>query len=814
MRKNTHFLVFFLVFTVFLIAFTGCTGPVASKKIVASQIPPYGKVLNFDWSGLSEGQKQEYFKSQEPFIYKLLSLGVVEEKDVLDPSRKITRKEFIRWLVKSIGIPLVKSGIKFKDVTRNMPEYEYIMTALSRGIIEPGDTFLPEEPLLRSDAAIWLINARGESAKKEASKILEPIIPAQDGYDEVPKNAIGAMTLCMMPEYQLLQYRWTTIDEFRYIRPNDPMLVIEAAYSIYMVNYPPVRGNSIVIGQAAEPSSLFFGLDQMGATGNIISLLYGSAILSSDEFGCVSPYLIKKIPTQENGLWKIKKRKDKDGKEKTTMEVTFELRQRLKWADGSEITGDDIVFYHYLYNHPSFATVHTEMDRWIDEVRLDPNNPYRVTVFWNTPTLFIENIGLMPRTYFEKEFNYHLEKYDLSDKNYYDPSKDDPKTEKVDESYKSKKYLEDEIFVQQCTTSDVKNKIDYNKRPMHAGAYKVKKWELGQSIILEPNENYIFGRPLLDSITFVSVENTDTLVTAAMAGNIEMILNGSITTDQGKKLEKADTGCPLKVIYHPAYARENLELNVDDPTLSDVRVRKALYHGIDRQGLIDHLLEGKAQIAHSWHFPMNKAYDETLYPKYEYSKEKADKLLNSAGWIVNPKTGKREKNGKIFSITIMTTAGNKLREQVQAVIESGWKELGLEVKSENEDATSFFATTLRERKFKGPTATLFAWYSGLDNGPFPQAMSSQIPTEANDKNGLNYTAYQNKVVDQLSSESLEELNKKIIIANDKQIQTILMEELPMLPLFFRVDVSACPQALVNYHPRIDTNNAEFWYWNK
>jgi hypothetical protein len=441
--KRTFFLTFFLVFALCSSLFSGCANWTPINKIPSTKIPPYGKMLKLDWSNLPEGQKKDYYKFQEPFMYQLLSLKVVEEKDVLVPSREITRKEFIHWLVKSLRIRLVTSGAKFTDVNKDIPEFRYIMTALSHGIIEKTDTFKPDDPLLRSDAAIWLVNARGEIARSEAAKIIEPLIPAQDGYDEVPKNAIGAMTLCMMPEYQLLQYRWNKLDEFRYIRPNAPMFLVEAAYSIYMVNYPPRRGGSIVIGQAAEPSSLFFGLDQMGATGSIISLLYSGAIIGSDEFGSISPCLIKKIPTLENGLWKIKKAKDKNGKVKTTMEVTYELRKGLKWADGTPITGDDVVFNHYLYNHPSFATVHTEMDGWIDDVLLDPNDPYKVTVYWNTPTLLCFNIGVMPRVYFEKEFNYHLDKFDLSDKKYYDPSSDDPKTEKVDESYKSKKYLYD-----------------------------------------------------------------------------------------------------------------------------------------------------------------------------------------------------------------------------------------------------------------------------------------------------------------------------------------------------------------------------------
>jgi peptide/nickel transport system substrate-binding protein len=818
--KGKKLIVFSLAMVLCASIFAGCKPAAAPVKVSANKIPPYGKEVKFDWSKLPEGQKQEYFKFQEPFIYKLLSLKVVEEKDVEVPSREITRKEFIHWLVKSMQLKLVKSGANFTDVTKDMPEFEYIMTAASNGIIDKEGAFKPEEPLLRSDAAIWLVNARGETAKTEAAKIQEPLIPAQDGYDEVPKNAIGAMSLCILPDYQLLQYRWKALDEFRYIRPNDPMFVVEAAYSIFMVNYPPVRGGSLTIGQAQEPKTLFAGLDTMSAMTQITSLLYESSVGGYDEFWGRFPYMVKKIPTQENGLWKINKVVGADGKETVkSMELTWELRKGLKWADGTEITGDDAVFNFNFYNHPSFPTIHSETDFWIDSVTVDPNDPYKIIVKWNTPTLSANGgIGFMPRAYFEKAFNYHLDNFSINDKTYYDPSKDDPKTDKVDESFKSAKFLADEKFILQCTESDIaKNKIDYNKYPMHNGAYKVKKWEQGQTIILEPNENYIFGKPLLDSITFRTIENTDTLLAAAMAGNVDMTLTG-LSFDQAKQLEKKGAEIPQKAIFTPSLTWEHLDLNIDNPELADVRVRKALLYSIDRQAIVDNFFGGVQPVANAWLPPKHYAYDDTSITKYEFSKEKAAALFDEAGWKLNPKTGKREKDGKVFTITFMTTAQNKTREQVQAVISSGWKEMGLEVNTKNEQATSFFGTTLRERKFNGAIAAMYAWIMGPDSNLFNMANSKQIPTQANGWSGQNYTGFKNEIADKITLENMKLLDKNKVYDGIKIVQKILTDELPSLPLFFRVDITSCHEAIVNFRPTGTlapvTWNTPWWYWNK
>jgi len=807
--KFTKFLTFLLVFVLSASLLSNCAKKEPITKVDANKIPKYAKELEFDWSKLPEDQKVEYYDYTVDYMYKLLSIHLLEEKDVLVPSREITRGEFIDWIVRSMELKSTSGEVAFSDIKGNAFQ-KSIQIAAENNIIEKADTFRPDDPLLRADAAIWLVRARGEAAVTEAAKYTEPLIQAQDGYDEVPANAAGSLSVALLPEYQLMYYRWIAGDEFRYIMSDKPMLVAEACYSVFMLIYPPKRGGTLTIGQAQEPKTLFSGLDTMSAMSQITSLLYEGSIGGHDEFWGRFPIMIKRIPTVENGLWKIT-RDDKG--EVTKMEVTYELRKGLKWADGSDITADDAVFSYHLYNHPSFPTIHSEMDLWIDNVVAIDD--YTVQVLWNTPYLFGNGgVGLMPRKYFETKLNYHLKPFSLADKNYYNPDLDNPATEDKDESFKSEQYLADEAFIARVAQADNKVGYDYNQNPMHAGAYKVKKWEQGQSIQLEANENYIFGKPLIETITFRTIENTDTLLAAAIAGNVDMTLTG-LSFDQAMQLEKRES--TQKPRLTPSLTWEHIDLNIDNPDLADKRVRQALLHAIDRQSIVDQFFGGAQPVAHAWLPPRHYAYDDDSIVKYEFDKKKAGDLLDEAGWKLNA-GGKREKDGKVLSITFMTTAQNKTREQVQAVVSSAWKEIGVDVITKNEQPTSFFNNTLRERQFKSPTACMYAWVMGPESNLYSIVNSTQIPTPANGFSGQNYTGFSDPIVDQITLDNNKKLEKKEVYAGLKKVQEILTRELPSLPLFYRVDVSSVDDALVNFKPQGTSSpitwNAPWWFWNK
>ncbi len=771
-------------------------------------------VTSYDWDLLPDNQKIEYYEYTEEPMTQLQKAGIVSGIELEDPTKPITRGQFVNWIVKGLELE-TDTGYSFSDVPKEHPYFDAISTAAQNGIVDQTDEFMPDQELLRGEAAVWLINAKGEEAKEHASMILEPLIPAQDGWEEtlaMGNEIANAMSVCILPDYQLMYYRWLIGDDFRYIRPDSSMFVSEACYSVYMLLHPPVRGDNLTIGQSQEPTTLFSGLDQMSAMTQVTSLIYESSTGGFDEFWGRFPVMIKKMPTQENGDWEIFY--DEEG-EVEEMIVTYRLHQGLKWSDGTDITAKDALFSYYFYNHPAAPVIHNEMDFWIDD--MTAIDDYTIQVTWNTPYLYANGgIGLMPAHWFEENFDYVLEPYDINDKSYYDFDADDPVTQD-NEAYVSQKCKDDADFIVEATKGDSENA--YGKNPVHAGCYKVKSWERGQTIILETNEHYLYGKPLIDNIIFRTIENTDTLLAAAIAGQVDMTLTG-LTFDQAKQLEKqAKDQIP---VFTPSLTWEHCDLNCDNEFLSDPKVRQALLSSIDRQLITDQFFEGQQPVAHAWLPPKHPAFDDESITKWDYDIDKAIELFSEAGWNIEgeDKDAKMvNENGEQFTITFMTTSANKAREQVQAVISSGWEEnLKIKVNLKNEQATSFFTATLKERKFKGPSAAMYAWIMGPTSNLYSIVNSEQIPTEKNGWSGQNYTAYKNELVDELTSAILRMLDKQEIYNNLRLVQAELTRDIPSLPLFYRVDISSKHKNIANFKPTGTSSpitwNTAWWYWKK
>ena len=131
----------------------------------------------------------------------------------------------------------------------------------------------------------------------------------------------------------------------------------------------------------------------------------------------------------------------------------------------------------------------------------------------------------------------------------------------------------------------------------------------------------------------------------------------------------------------------------------------------------------------------------------------------------------------------MTTAGNRSRELVQQVLQSMWREIGIEVRIRNEQARVFFGETVSKRKFKG--AAMFAWLSSPESVPRTTLRSDQIPTAANAWAGQNYTGFRNDEMDALIDRIEVELDRAERKALWALLQRLYVEELPVIPLYWR-----------------------------
>jgi peptide/nickel transport system substrate-binding protein len=199
--------------------------------------------------------------------------------------------------------------------------------------------------------------------------------------------------------------------------------------------------------------------------------------------------------------------------------------------------------------------------------------------------------------------------------------------------------------------------------------------------------------------------------------------------------------------------------------------------------------------------------------KYSYDPDKAVALLEEAGWVEVRDGVRHNAAGEPLRIEIMSTAGNKTRELLEQIIQGQLKEIGIDLRIRNEAPRVFFGQTTRERRFTG--LALFAWVSAPENVPRSILHSTEIPTQANNYAGQNYSTISMPELDAAIEAVEAGLTRQERIPHWEKIQQIYSAELPVLPLFWRPNSYVYPLWLRGARPtghlNSSTNWVEDWY---
>jgi len=197
--------------------------------------------------------------------------------------------------------------------------------------------------------------------------------------------------------------------------------------------------------------------------------------------------------------------------------------------------------------------------------------------------------------------------------------------------------------------------------------------------------------------------------------------------------------------------------------------------------------------------------------KYPHDPERAAQLLDEAGWALGD-DGYRYNDGEKLSLLLMTTAQNKTRELVQVYLQDQWKQVGIDTSIRNEPARVYFGETVRKAKY--PAMAMFAWTARPDQPPRAQLHSSEIPTEEDGYSGQNAPGFVNPIVDDALDRVKNEFDFEQRKALMKVIQQQYAEQVPVIPLYLRSEISVVPGALENYritgHQFYSTLSADRW----
>lgn len=220
------------------------------------------------------------------------------------------------------------------------------------------------------------------------------------------------------------------------------------------------------------------------------------------------------------------------------------------------------------------------------------------------------------------------------------------------------------------------NSADYGSNPIGSGRYILKQWDRGQQVILEANPDYYGEEPKMKQVTILFMEE-DAAFLAAQAGEADLVYTSATYSDQSiDGYSLASYASVDNRGFNLPAAEETTDeegRTAENDLTSDVLVRRAINIGIDRQEMIDNVLNGYGTPAYSicdglpW-------YNEAS--EVEYDPEGAAALLDEAGWIMND-DGVREKDGVKAELNLLYASGDSVRQALAADFANQLGELGI-----------------------------------------------------------------------------------------------------------------------------------------
>ena len=135
---------------------------------------------------------------------------------------------------------------------------------------------------------------------------------------------------------------------------------------------------------------------------------------------------------------------------------------------------------------------------------------------------------------------------------------------------------------------------------------------------------------------------------------------------------------------------KNLILNPNKEELKDLKVRQAINYAINKKDIVDSLTYGNEEVAYSL-FPKEAPYCDTNYEiQYKYDIDKANQLLDEAGWSLNASTEIREKDGLPLKLQYVYWSDLSLAKETALAIKTQLKKVGIEVETIEKDQMSWW----------------------------------------------------------------------------------------------------------------------------
>jgi nickel transport system substrate-binding protein len=213
--------------------------------------------------------------------------------------------------------------------------------------------------------------------------------------------------------------------------------------------------------------------------------------------------------------------------------------------------------------------------------------------------------------------------------------------------------------------------------PIGTGPWILEEHKADDYAIFKRNENYWGELPTVEKIKVKIIPDAETRVLAFEKGELDLLYGeGVISLDAFKQLES--TGNYESSISDPVATRQ-LVLNSKKEQLSDERVRQALHYGFNKEAMVEGITSGyeeKADRILPTNFPYTK---DTDVKTIENDVEKAQSLLDEAGWTLPKGKTVREKDGKPLEIELMYDSAESIQKAMAETLQAEWAGIGVKL---------------------------------------------------------------------------------------------------------------------------------------
>ncbi len=330
-----------------------------------------------------------------------------------------------------------------------------------------------------------------------------------------------------------------------------------------------------------------------------------------------------------------------------------------------------------------------------------------------------------------------------------------------------------------------KYKDDFSKHLIGSGHFSIEK-QSSNEIILKAREQHHIAVPKVKNVIFKVIRSDNTLYFKALKEELDIIQSEMPV----HKIKEFTDNTNFQIFKYPGLKVSYLLLNLKDPVLSNLSVRRAISTALNRDEIIQFKLSGLGRIATSLLTPDNPFFHKKI-KGLQYNLKASQEIFNRL---------------KLKSSLLLKTSNKSSSVEIGKVITNQLQKAGLNTQLQSFEWATYYGD-IQAGRFQ---MAMMTWVGVLSPEIYKIALHSlEIPPK-----GRNRGFYKNNELDELLElgSQVKTLQKRQAIY--QKVQEIIIDDLPIIPLWYHTDVSIVHKRVINYQPSLNGDFTPLIYVEK